>query len=218
MITTEYDCSDFTWKMEDYIEKSGKVPSEAVNKKTMDACYWSTKETFATTKEQIERDRMAPSRINPNAPVQAILSNTKRLNPNWKPVNPRANPGRMDAIVQRGINKAKRSANFVKAGWKKAGDKMRQAVKDLEGIPATDSNIRARGDGLGRAQPAFNNDAGIVEATATNAVHGKTHDPKIQDVARQGADKGVTHVLQDIDIYLERKNKKPLEEAGFPTS
>jgi hypothetical protein len=212
----KFDAEELNRKLTKYVQVSKKVPAEAINKKLKDVALQATKTTKAASKEQIRAERMAPSRVNANAPLQAILLNSKVASGwEWNKLNLRTNPAEMQVEVEKAVKKAERSANFIRAGWKKAADKMRQWVKEIGGEPPVDTNIQARGDGLGKAKPAVENDAWIVEGSVTNSVHGKNNSPKIQHLAEVGAQAAVQRVIADMDVYLERKAKEALQSAGL---
>jgi hypothetical protein len=129
-------------------------------------------------------------------------------------MNARGNPAKAEAMVEKAVRKAERSANFIRAGWKTGSNKMKSAVKEIAGSPTEDTNVYVRGQNLGRAKPAYNNDADYVEASITNAVQGDGN-PNIHRVAEDGAQQAKLKVLADIDVYLERKNREAMQKAGI---
>lgn len=203
----ETDIEQLERKVISYSKFTKKTLPEVINKKLFDTGLRATSTTKAATRQQIRADRLKGSKIAPNAPIQAILINKKRGKGNG------LNGAKMAVAVEKAIRLAERSANFIRAGWKKSANDMRPYVKSTAGSPRAESfPMRNGGVGLGKAIPAIESDAYIATGEIINKVKGPEKVAHIKEVGKAAA---IQVVVADMDIYLERKMTEAKEAAGF---
>jgi len=203
----EFDIEKLSQKVVAYTKFSKKALPEVINKKLYDIGLRSTGTTKAATRQQIRADRLKASAKYAPAPLQAILINKRRGKGNG------LTGSKMASAVEKAIRTAERSANFIRAGWKKAANEMRPFVKSLAGSPRSENvSLKNGGAGLGVAKPAVENDAFLAVGEIINKVKGPD---KVTHIKELGKEAAVSIVLADMDIYLERKMAEVREASGF---
>ena len=188
-VSIEIDTREFNAALREYIKVSKRSLPEIVNKRAVNICFKSIRFTPKARKSRIKRDLKQKSRINPKAPVGAILINKQR--------GEAGKPGRygaeMAAAMERWEIKRNVSSGFIKSGWLGAVKDLAPHAKVFRRPPRVE--VKDKPKGYGRpARVGINPTAEIV-----NQVNGavKVGAPALQRAMNADA--------ADMKNYVARK-------------
>ncbi len=184
---------------------TSKAPEEIAIKKCWFIARNAVNQTDAATKEEIEADLLKPSAVNPNAPIAAILVNSKRAATGKTKTSRKGLSGpRMQAAMQKLIRARQATRNFVKSGAVAMARALAPFVKKKGGAPKMESvKIKGRPKGGASVQ------RGLWKASVEifNDVRGgKVLSPIVEKVALEGLEKGAAMELKDMKEYIEKKH------------
>jgi hypothetical protein len=156
-VNIQIDTKEFNSALRDYIKVSRRSIAEIVNKRAVNIAFKAIRHTPKALKSKINRELKAKSKLNPKAPLGAILVNKGR-----KPgLYGEAMTSEIEALKQRRA----RTIGFIKSGWLGAVKDLQPHAKVFRRPPRV--NVQGPPKGYGKpARSGLNPTAEIVNQVA----------------------------------------------------
>src|ERR1044071_8500789 len=149
MVKIKVNTSEFDKTFREYLRYNKRTIPEIVTTKAFFIARNAVNETASTSADTISSGLLVASRVNPRAPLAAILVNKQRRQGKG------LNGALMAEAVEKFVKKRQATRNFLRAGWLQAVKKMAPFVKSKRGQKPIPTGIRARmGLSLGGARAA----------------------------------------------------------------
>ena len=209
MVKMQLDTSQFEKAMSEYVKVNRRNMSDIVNAKLFFIARNAVNNTKKSDKAKIKNELMAPSKINPQVPLAAILVNKERKRNGFKGLN----GSELKSAIKRFINRRISSIGFLKSGWLPAIRILESVLRSsggLRGAPRLESgaNQYQRGKDKGRAlsaKPGIRS-FGLIENEID--AHGS---PEANAVMLRGLQRAINEETVSMNRYITDKIKKANE-------
>ena len=182
-----------------YVLFNRRLPSVLANQTCLFVARNAVNTTPTADKDKIQSDLMKGSKLNPSAPIAAILVN-KRLGEKGESG---LNGNKMSVAVNAFIRQRQNTRNFLRAGWLPAIKQFSTIVKNKKGAARIPS-IKMKGQPKGGGKPA--REGWSVSAMIFNSVQGgKTSSPQVHQFLQDGLNKAIAQEIQSKLQYILRK-------------
>jgi hypothetical protein len=197
---------DFDRAFAEYKKNCSREISEAVVTKAYYIARNAVNTTSTADGEKIKAELLTHSQVNPDAPLAAILVNTKRGKDGKKGLQGEA----MKTAMEKFIRARERSKNWLRSGWIAAIKEIEPYVKSKGSAPNYDKKVKVKGAPKGGAK------VGSLQswrpfAKIWNSVYGNKKpgsEAKVTPILEEGLQKAVDKETASMIQYIEKKLQK----------
>lgn len=207
MFKATLDTRQFDKTLKEYMQFTKRSVAEVANAKCWFIARNATNTTKAVDRSKIDAELDAPSRINPEAPLAAILVNKQLRGKGMKGVS----GSQMQAAIKKLKAARKRSINFLRSGWLPAVRILEYHLKkgDIQFSKRYAPKLNRQTKQFGREKGAAiyaRPERERTFAEIENAVYGgKKPSPRVHDLIVEGLQKAITQEVASMKTYIERK-------------
>lgn len=206
---TQVDLSDFNKKMDEYVKFNKRNISEIINAKLFFIARNAVNNTKKVDRAKIKNELMAPSRVNPQVPLAAILVNKERKRNGSKGLN----GSELKNAIKTFINRRISSIGFLKSGWLPAIRVLDTILRNsggFRGAPRLEAGATKyqRGKDKGHAIPAKPTPKTYGEIE--NEIYAKGS-AEANSVMMEGLQRAINQEVASMERYIEDKMKKANE-------
>lgn len=211
-LKSSLDLKNFNSVMKEYMTFSKRMPADAINTSLWFISRNATMTTKHSDKSKISTDLNQPSKVNPEAPLAAIIVNKQLGKQGLKGLT----GSNMITAVNKLIKKRNSSINYIRSGWKNAIQILEQYLKSKGefSFASRNSSLNFKPDSavmkkqtpltFGTARVARIEIQGRVWGEIENNV-GSKNTITLDPIKEKGLQEAVNKEEASKRIYIERK-------------